>query len=409
MSLQIIGNAAADPADPRLLSEQCRQFSATPADSIPRNAWHLERLRMDSVWEVATGKGITVAVIDTGVATEGSPFLDDGRVTTMNYLGEATEKDLDAGGMDCMHGTQVVSLIAAGRPDGESVDPRTNFAGIAPDATIISYRTLGASGSQDARERAPLQVTIDAVRDATARNVDVINLSQSVYGDPLLPAYGVAIAAALEEGIVVVAAAGNSDAGMGPPSYPAAFPGVIAVGISTRDDASSELSLPGPYVSVGAPGSDLLVLDPSITRKAAAHTNQAYESVTGTSFAAPIVSGVVALMLEVDGTLTPQEVRSRLEMTADLPSTSIPDSRIGHGIVNPMRAVAGMPRPSTRNPDADTLMPVDPLPTREEPDMGPAVIAVVVGVGALVLTCLGLVTAIAVPAAARRNRTRTAP
>lgn len=96
-------------------------------------------------------------------------------------------------------------------------------------------------------------------------------------------------------------------------------------------------------------------------------------------------------------------------MTADLPSTSIPDSRIGHGIVNPMRAVAGMPRPSTRNPDADTLMPVDPLPTREEPDMGPAVIAVVVGVGALVLTCLGLVTAIAVPAAARRNRTRTAP
>lgn len=405
LSLQVTGNAAADPSNPPLLSEQCKQFSATPSDSIPRSAWHLERLQMESVWKVATGKGITVAVIDTGVATVGSPFLDDGRVTTLNYLGEATQKDVDANGMDCIHGTQVVSLIAAGRPDGNPVDPRTNFAGIAPDARVISYRTLSSSPGQGSTERDPIQPTIDAVKDATARDVDIINLSQSVYGDPRIDAYGEAIAAALAKGIVVVAAAGNADTGQGPPSFPAAFPGVIAVGISTRSDSSSELSLPGPYVSVGAPGMDLLALGPSISRKDAPHTNQAYESgIDGTSFAAPIVSGVVALMLEKDTSLTPQEVKSRLEMTADLPGTTIPDSRIGHGIVNPMRAVAGVPRPSTRNPDADTVLPVDPLPTREEPNMRPAVIAVSVGVGALVLASVGLVTAIAVPAAARRNK-----
>ncbi len=85
---------------------------------------------MDSVWKVATGTGITVAVIDTGVAATGTPYFDATRVTTYDYLNGPSEDDWEAGGADCAHGSHVASLIAAGRPGGKSVDPRTNFAGI---------------------------------------------------------------------------------------------------------------------------------------------------------------------------------------------------------------------------------------------------------------------------------------
>ncbi len=406
LSLQIVGNAAADPALSTLTSEKCRPFVATPSGEVVQSPWHLERLQMESVWKVATGSDITVAVIDTGVASTGTPFFGDGRVSTLDYLDGLNDTDLEADGMDCLHGTEVASLIAAGRPDGNPVDPRSNFAGIAPDAKIVSYRVLRSSGPTEDKEREPLDATIAAVEHATQSGVHVINLSQSVYSDTRLDAYGDAIAAALKKGIVVVAAAGNNDAGVGP-SYPAAFPGVISVGISTRSDAASDLSRPGPYVTLGAPGSDLTALAPSLSRENASHINQAYAGgIDGTSFAAPIVSGVVALMLQTDPSLTPAEVKTRLEMTADPPNTAVPDSRIGYGIVNPMRAVAGVPRPATRNPDADVVLPVDPLPTPEEPDMGPAVIAVSVGIGALVLASVGLVAALAVPAATRRNQGR---
>lgn len=105
-------------------------FRNTAPRAVPEVAWHLERLQMDSVWKVATGTGITVAVIDTGVAATGTPYFDATRVTTYDYLNGPSEDDWEAGGADCAHGTHVASLIAAGRPGGKSVDPRTNFAGI---------------------------------------------------------------------------------------------------------------------------------------------------------------------------------------------------------------------------------------------------------------------------------------
>ncbi|WP_158600431.1 S8 family serine peptidase [Tessaracoccus antarcticus] len=403
LSLQAVGVAVADPEIGPFNSEQCRATERTADADVPR-AWHLDRLQMEVAWGAATGKGIKVAVIDTGVAAKGTAYFTPDRLTTYDFLGGASEKDKAALGMDCTHGTEVASLIAAGRPDGRDVDTRTNFAGIAPDAQIISYRTLSVSEPQEG-EVESLAPTIAAVLDATTRKVRVINLSQSVGPlDPLLDDYGNAVAAALKQGIVVVAAAGNVTEGVQETSYPAAFPGVIAVGSSTPTDGAAKESRPGSYVTVGAPGSDITALLPSRVRDSAGSANQAYTSaLVGTSYAAPIVSGVVALMLEIDPTLTPEQVLDRLKATADPPPTAVPDDRLGAGIVNPMRAMTGVMRPQTPEPGADASVAVAPLPTREPPDMQPAMVAVGVGIGALVLAAVGLVAAVTIPAAVRRG------
>lgn len=407
LTTQLAGNAAAEPVLSSFRSEDCRSYQPTN-DAQVTQAWHLERLNMPEAWEIATGKGITVAVIDTGMSAKGSPFLDASRVQTFDYLGGMSEKDAEAGGVDCDHGTKVASLIAAGRSNGQPYDVRTNFSGIAPDAHIISYRVLSTSGGGESTDEPDqLDPTIAAVRNAIEQDVDIINLSQSAGGaDPLIPQYRAAVEEAIAAGIVVVAAAGNADQGISGAPFPASFEGVISVGMVGRTDAPNPMSYPWQGISVGAPGADLMALLPSVPRENAPYSNQAYESgIVGTSFAAPVVSGVVALLLEQYPDLTPAQVKQRLEVTADPPPNTIPDSQIGFGIVNPMRALTGVARPQQPNPEADATSNTQVvLPDPPKPDMVPAYIGVGVGVGALLVTGLGLVVALTVPAAVRRNR-----
>ncbi|TRY17766.1 S8 family serine peptidase [Tessaracoccus rhinocerotis] len=407
LASQLAGNAAAEPELSLFRAEDCRSYQPT-ADGQVTQAWHLERLNMPEAWQIATGKGVTVAVIDTGMSPLGTPFLDASRVRTYDYLGGMSEKDGEAGGVDCDHGTKVASLIAAGRSGGQPYDVRTDFSGIAPDAEIISYRVLSTSGGGDSGgENDTLDATIAAVRNAIEEDVDIINLSQSAGGaDPLIPQYRAAVEAAIEAGIIVVAAAGNADQGISGAPYPASFDGVISVGMVDRTDAPHAMSYPWQSVSIGAPGADLMALLPSMPRQNAPYSNQAYESgILGTSFAAPIVSGVVALLLEVYPGLSPEDVKQRLQVTADPPPNTIPDSRIGYGIVNPMRALTGVARPQVPNPGSDGTTNTNvTLPDPPRPNMVPAYIGVGVGVGALLVTGLGMVVAFTVPAAVRRNR-----
>lgn len=399
--------AQAEPERRHLKAQDCEGFTATATDAVP-HAWHLERLHMDDVWQVATGKGVTVAVIDTGVGYLGSPYFD-GKVTAYDYLGGMTEADIKRGSMDCTHGTIVASLIAGARPNGKPLDTRTDFSGIAPDAKLITYRTLSVSEPpQDGQNPDTLEATIAAVRDATAQKVDIINLSQtSNLNTAHMAEFEAAIAAAIKAGIVVVAAAGNNGAGLVGPAAPAHFPGVIAVGISGASDSAAPEAYPNEDVVLGAPGADMVALVPSMPREAFTVNNQAYVAGrTGSSYAAPVVSGVVALMLEADPSLTPAQVKQRLIETADPPPNAVPEVRLGFGIVNPMRALAGMGRPQTANPSAMATMAPTPVTTRPKPDMTPAFVGVGLGVGALLTTALALVGAIAIPPAVRRAKSK---
>lgn len=388
---------------------------AAEGTAAPRTSWHIERLQMDRVWHLATGEGVTVAVIDTAVASTGSMYMQeasDKRFTTYDLLeGKKSYDNQPIDEFDCLHGTRVTSLLAAGRTDdGKPVDERVEFSGIAPDAKVLTYRTLMQSVADENSEPEPLRPTTDAVLDAVERGVDVINISQVVpYGVDGFDGFEAAINLALSRGIVVVAAAGNTGQLGNAPAFPASFDGVISVGASNRFDAGDPVSQYGAKVDVGAPGAGLIALEPSNYDSTRGLQSQVYsQPISGTSYAAPIVSGVVALMIENQRTsglerLSPAEIRQRLIETADPPSATVPDPRLGAGIINPMRALSGEVPQLQANPGADNEVPANTYPPKREIDERPAAIGMVMGVAALSLVALGIVGAIVIPAARRAS------
>lgn len=319
--------AFADPIPPGPAMGGLRFDPSTCVDMTPvepQDAWQVQRLGLESPSITATGAGIRIAVIDTGIDAADNPALD-GVVSEQYDLAENSQE------INCEHGTQVASLIAGnGSTDGSS-----DFRGVAPDATIIGFRALASAG-EDKGQREPLAPTIEAIDEAVAMDVDIINISQQGSDTP---AYRAAVNRALTAGIVVVAAAGNQGQD-GPPPYPASYPGVIAVGMTDINDVAhtSSQSNPELTVSVAAPGADVIAANPSAG-------GQSWAAITGTSFAAPLVTGVVALLLEQEPGMTPDEVQQRLEETADPPAGAVPDPQLGFGIVNPARALSALPVP----------------------------------------------------------------
>jgi subtilisin family serine protease len=169
-----------------------------------------------------------------------------------------------------------------------------------------------------------------AIQTAVQRQVDVINLSLSVeQSDPALEA---AVAEAIDRGIVVVAAVGNSHDRGDPTPYPAAYPGVIGVGAINKDGTRWSSSQVGSYVDIVAPGSSVVGAVPV----------RGHALLEGTSFATPFVSAAVALLLQYHRGLTPAEVTRRLIATADPSPGNRRSDEYGYGVLNPLRALTGM-------------------------------------------------------------------
>lgn len=361
--------------------------SETPED-VP---WHLSRLRLEEAWKLATGKGIRIAMVDTGVQVSGSEHTPGRRFQAFNVLPEKQSNQGEK--WNCVHGTVVASLIGANQVDGP-----TRFSGVAPDAQVIAIRALYGTEAQE------IDGVIAAVRAATEMDVDVINISQAANinrGE-----YADAIKAALDKGIVVVAAAGNQSAmGGAPLAYPAAYPGVISVGMTDAADVASPDSMPmAGRVSVAAPGVGLTSLAPS-----SSDTGQVYAfGQTGTSFATPIVSGTVALLLEraraTGENLSPAQVKERLEQTADAPPGPIPDPQLGYGIINPMRVLSGI---QTTKPQAQSTVAAgsigDDRPAPRRRSKAGLIAALVLAGVAVVGAIGGYGLKVALPAARRRG------
>lgn len=378
-------------------------FDAGTCLDYPRAAaahsWAVDRLRPEGAWPLATGKGVTVAVLDTGIDTAGVAALqrEDGRQVvraSYNFAGfDAIRTNSGERRTDCSHGTKVAALIAGNARRGSG----TNFTGIAPDADVIGMRTLQAAVRLDEEKEnkpEPLDPTIRAIRRAIALRVQVINISSSGTGSP---EYAAAIADAIAAGIVVVTAAGNQGESSQLP-YPAAYPGVIAVGMADANDRPHPKSQAHDRlaISVGAPGADIVVPNPGASGQAS------WQADTGTSFAAPEVAGVVALMLELDPTLTPAEVKRRLEDSAD-PVPSSLDRQLGHGIVNPYAALTAPPG-AGRTPGPSPKPTGHAPPATRPPVARPAdAVGLVVGVVAVLGMALAAALYAAYPSGRRRN------
>ena len=213
--------------------------------------------------------GLRVGMIDTGIDTT-HPSLAGGaaaaRIVTEEF--HLPHKKPAAS----THGTAVASLLIG--------DARQGVAGLVPDVTLYAADTFYADGNQSVTDTFSLLKAIDWMR---SKHVRIVNMSFSGPDDPLLKA---AIAQSIEEGMVIVAAAGN-DGADAPAAYPAAYPNVIAVTAVTADLKPYQRANHGFYISLSAPGVHIWT--------AAGHGKGAFES--GTSFAAPYVTAIAATLL----------------------------------------------------------------------------------------------------------------
>ncbi|MBJ7907515.1 type VII secretion-associated serine protease mycosin [Streptomyces sp. DSM 110735] len=362
-------------------------YSGTP--------WSLQRVILDDVWSRSKGKGVRVAVIDTGVDTE-NPQLTHAVDASLgaNYLpakddkGQRIERGRKDGTTDTVgHGTRVAGIIAARPMKG------TGFVGLAPEATIIPIKQNDAEGNGTAATLA------EAIRHATAAKAQVINISQdTVKPVPQDADLLAAVNDALAHRIVVVASAGNDGLGGNvKKTYPASFPGVLAVAASDRNNERAAFSQSGDFVGVAAPGVDMISTVPK-----GGHCSD-----NGTSFSAPYVAGVAALIKSRHPGWTSREVVAQIEQTAE---RSIPghDRLVGWGVVDPVRAVTDDDHPiETPRPDPVLTHAEPPTPARltlgETPQQRNARLATYVAIGAGVLVAGLTGTGVAVRDARRRR------
>ncbi|GLY95183.1 type VII secretion-associated serine protease [Actinoplanes sp. NBRC 103695] len=367
-----------------LLTPAPAQARLAPCDQTPATGQVNRKLPYeDQLYDlprlapVATGAGVRVAVIDSGVDSR-HPQLD-GRVEDGRDL---LHGDSDAR-QDCVgHGTAVASIIAARQADG------IPFHGLAPDATIVPVRITEKEtidGKEVGQDGSPAEFAeaITWAASKTGGNAQVINLSVVMTQDNAQVRR--AVQQAVADGVVIVAAAGNqgntSDAN--PTPYPAAYSGVIGVGAVGPTGTRADFSQHGPYVDIVATGDAVTVATPG-----SGHTTQ-----KGTSFATPFVAATAALILQRQPRLTPAQVQRRIIATADPAPGGNHSDEYGFGLLNPYRAVTETLGPERRpSPAAAPDNRDDPatvaLQTRRAASQQKALIFGLIGLGAVLLVTL---------------------
>ena len=269
----------------------------TPNDPKYGEQWHMTRVGAEKAWEYTCGSGVTVAVIDTGVACyDKAPFMKGTDLATTsctdgyNFVGKN-----DMAADDHGHGTHVAGTIA------QSTHNAFGAVGLAHCATLMPIKVLSKGGYGSSADVA------EGIRFAADHGAQIINMS---LGSPSKS--GViekAVNYALDKGVVVVAAAGNSGRSVG---YPAAYPGVVAVSATDRNDKVAWFSSRGPEVVIGAPG--VAVVQQTVCN-AGTNKCEVFGSFNGTSMAAPHVAAAAALV-EGMGVTEPSHVRAALESSA---------------------------------------------------------------------------------------------
>lgn len=344
-------------------------LGAAPAEADERrdSQWYLKSLRLSEVHRITEGDGVTVAVVDTGVRAD-HPDLRGAVLKGFSALGSGDgRKDVRG------HGTAMAGIIAArGRGDGRGL------LGVAPAAKILP---VGPATS-------PLVVT-DAVKWSVEHGAQVINLSIGVLDDEEL-ARAVQEAAAAD--VVLVAATGNDGEEGLKGDYPAAYPGVLAVGATDRAGRIASFSHRGPHLDLVAPGVDITVAN--------GEAGGDYGVVDGTSTSTAIVSGAAALIRAEYPKLSAAEVVRVLESTATDKGPAGRDDTYGYGALD---VVAAMKAAGAVKPGAAATSTDRTVPDSARSDDANSTVPMIAVAGAGVLVVVGAAVALVV---IRRSRRR---
>ena len=270
--------------------------------------WAVASYGIPDLWSQHKGDGVTVAVVDTGIAPHSA--LTDAVVDYRNFTGDSEQYDTVG------HGSHVAGVIGA----------RSGVAkGIAPGVKMLSLKVLGHSGMGSNKSVA------DAVRYATDAECDIICMS---LGSPNPSAeLHDAIKAANDAGVIIVCAAGNDS---GPVNYPAAFMETIAVGAVDKEGNVCPFSSRGKEIIVSAPGQDIT----------STWINNGYATVSGTSMAAPFVAGVLSLWVSANkrhGEISHSSAVEALMQTSRDAGPPGRDNDYGWGLVQPSKLLPSQP------------------------------------------------------------------
>ena len=310
------------PLAPAIAPEKCQP----PRGSMQvGESWAQQRLDPRRVWSLSTGAGVSVAIIDSGVDL------------THPQLRVAGKADLTRTGIrDCVgHGTAVAGIIGARHLKG------VPFYGMAPEARLLVYKQTNAERDGDP------DLLVRAIKSAADVGAKVINVSVSTSDQPALRQ---AVAYALAKDSLIVAAAGNikKEDGTPIPDYPASYEGVLAVGAAGPNGRLSDFSNVKTPVAVLGPGQGVTSTWPG---------RSYFKDLRGTSYAAPYVAGVAALVRARFPSLDQAQVLKRIVTTADGVA-----SGGKAGMVNPMLAVSAILPFEPANAPVVAPPPLSPLP-----------------------------------------------
>ncbi len=407
-----------DETGPDQPTEQRRQCSSPitfPDSNFTDRPWANDYLRIADAQKFATGSGVTVAVIDTGV--NGSPRVP------AEPGGDFVDK-AGNGLSDCdSHGTLTAAIIA-GRPA-----PTDGFVGVAPQARILSLRQTSDNfqpvGSRSdpndpnsTQTAGSLRSLARSIVHAANLGAQVINISEAACYKSTRPIDEGTVGAAINfavniKGSVVVVAAGNTgqDCSQNPPPEadepsdprgwqqvqtivsPAWYsPLVLTVGGIGQTGQPSTFSMSGPWLDAAAPAENITALGYDGNPVNALNGADGPIPIAGTSFAAAYVSGLAALLIQRFPDLTAAQIMNRITSTARHPGGGV-DNYVGAGVIDP---VAALTWDVPAGPEvADYRVKQLPPPVViEPPDRGPITI--------VVLTCVGLALVLGIGALARR-------
>jgi subtilisin family serine protease len=269
------------------------------------------------------GTNVTIAVIDSQIDAA-HPDLEGVIAQQFSAVG-APEKPH-------AHGTGMAGAIAS----------HQRLLGTAPGARLLAVHAFSSAAT--AAESTTFNI-LKGIDWSVREGARIINMS---FAGPKDPSLERVLKLAYDKGIVLIAAAGNAGP-KSPPLYPGADPNVIAVTATDVDDKLFTGANRGKYISVAAPGVDILVPAPEGD----------YQITTGTSIAAAEVSGIVALLLERNPKLTPADIRRILTMSAKRLGPGERDDNFGSGLIDPLQALQlADPRTATTTPAPAPMRPI---------------------------------------------------